>query len=437
MYKKIDVNPDYPKIQSEILALWKKNDIKKKVYKLNDKSGKLFSFYEGPPTANGKPHAGHVLTRSLKDVYTRFAGMNGYYVPRKGGWDTHGLPVEISVEESLKISGKQDIERYGVEKFIQACKENVWLYIDKWKEFSEMVGYSLDLDEDCYNPYDNNYIESVWWSLDRLNKKGYLYKGYKILPSCPSCQTALSSHEVAQGYKDRTDLTVTAKFFCKELDAYVLAWTTTPWTLFSNVALCVNPKEIYSVIRDKKGDKYLLARELVSKHFGDGFETVAEYSGSDITGKSYTPLFDYYKGNAGYLNKNNAAAWGNAFKIVNADFVTLTDGTGVVHIAPAYGEDDYNVGKTFGLPVAQLADGRGLFGPECGDYAGKYIFDENQSIVSDLQRDGKMFSKAKHVHSYPHCWRCKTPLIYFARDAWFVKTTAYKDDLIRVNDEIN
>ncbi|MFA5449794.1 MAG: isoleucine--tRNA ligase [Clostridia bacterium] len=426
MYKRPDSSPDYPKMQQKVLELWKEKNIKKRVLKLNEESGELFSFYEGPPTANGEPHAGHVLTRSLKDVYTRFAGMNGYYVPRKGGWDTHGLPVEIAVERSLNISGKQDIEKFGVEKFIEECKKNVWKYIDKWKEFSEMVGYSLDLDEDCYNPYENYYIESVWWSLDELNKKGFLYKGYKILPSCPSCQTALSSQEVAQGYKDKTDITIVAKFWSEEMGANFLAWTTTPWTLPSNVALCVNPNEKYALVANQDNERFILASALVEKHFKDEYVVVEEFLGKDLVGKRYEPVFNFYSNTDG-----------NAYRVVSGEFVTLTDGTGIVHIAPAYGEDDAEAGRVWGLPFLQLVDHRGIFGDECGEFSGKYIFDENENLVIDLIKRDKVFSKAKHTHSYPHCWRCKNPLMYFARDAWFVKTTAYLDDLLRVNREIN
>ena len=426
MYKKLDSTPNYPNIEQSVLEFWRANDIKKKVLNLNRDSAKTFSFYEGPPTANGEPHAGHVLTRSLKDIYTRFRGMSGYFVPRKGGWDTHGLPVEIAVEKALGISGKHDIESYGVAKFVEECKKNVWGCIDKWKEFSDAVGYSLDLEEDCYNPYENSYIESIWWSLSELDKKGYLYKGYKVLPSCPSCQTALSSHEVAQGYKDRQDLTVTAKVYCGELDAYLLVWTTTPWTLFSNVGLCVNPKEEYSLV-ESEGVRYILASALLGKNFGDTSYTIVKtYKGKELEGKAYTPLFEHL-----------ADASGTGYRVVSDNYVTMADGTGIVHIAPAYGEDDNRVGKAWGLPFLQLAGGDGRFVAKTGEYAGKSVFDENINIVKELAGRGLVFSKAKYNHSYPHCWRCSTPLIYFARDAWFVKTTAYKQDLLKVNNKIN
>lgn len=427
MYKKLDSTPDYTRMQQEILDLWQKNNIKKKVLKFNSDSDRIFSFYEGPPTANGEPHAGHVLTRSLKDVYTRFAGMNGYFVPRKGGWDTHGLPVEIAVEKSLGISGKHEIEEFGVEKFIAECKKNVWLCIDKWKEFSDEVGYSLDLEEDCYNPYENDFIESIWWSLNEFNKKGLLYKGYKVLPSCPSCQTALSSHEVAQGYKDKTDLTATVRFFCEELGAYFLVWTTTPWTLFSNVGLCVNPKEEYSLVEYNNKDKYILASALISRNLNDeGLTVIKKFKGEELEGKQYTPLFEYC-----------ADTSGTGYKIVSDSFVTMNDGTGIVHIAPAYGDDDNKVAQKWGLPFLQLVDHTGCFTADAGDYAGKNIFDENENIIFDLKRKGNLFSKSKLTHSYPHCWRCSSPLIYFARDAWFVKTTAYRDELLKGNSAIN
>jgi len=425
VYKKLDSTPNYPSIQQSVLDFWLKNDIKKKVLKLNADSGKVFSFYEGPPTANGEPHAGHVLTRSLKDVYTRFAGMNGFFVPRKGGWDTHGLPVEISVEKALNISGKHDIEKFGVENFIKECKKNVWLYIDKWKEFSDAVGYSLDLDEDCYNPYENYYIESVWWSLKEFDKKGLLYKGHKVLPSCPSCSTALSSHEVAQGYKDRTDLTVTVKAFCKELGAHFLVWTTTPWTLFSNVGLCVNAKDEYSLV-ELNGERYILASALISKNFKEAPAVLKTFKGKELEGKNYEPLFP-----------NCADKSGKGYKVVSDPYVTMGDGTGIVHIAPAYGEDDDRVSKKWGLPFLQVVSQSGRFSDKAGAFSGKYIFEENENIVADLKERGLMFSKNKYTHSYPHCWRCSEPLIYFARDAWFIKTTAYRNEMLKANAKIN
>ncbi|MDR0855480.1 MAG: isoleucine--tRNA ligase [Christensenellaceae bacterium] len=428
MYKKLSPKPDYAAMSAEILEFWKERGIKRKVIDLNKDTGKIFSFYEGPPTANGNPHAGHVLTRALKDIYTRAAAMRGFYVPRKGGWDTHGLPVEISVEKSLHISGKQDIERYGVENFIKACKTNVWKCIERWKEFSEKVGYSLDLDDDCYNPYENYYIESVWWSIKELDKKGYLYKGHKILPSCPSCQTALSSNEVAQAYKDRKDLTVTAKFYCENLKASFLAWTTTPWTLPSNVALCVSATIDYSFVKSEN-ETFILANDLIEANFkGKEYTVVKTVKGAELVGEKYAPLFDYAPRATGY-------------RIVSDNYVTTTDGTGIVHIAPAYGEDDNRVGKVWDLPFLQAVNSAGVFNGWCKEYAGKFVFDTNENVnltvVKDLGERDLVFSKAWHTHSYPHCWRCGTPLIYFARDSWFVKTTAYKDKLIEANDNVN
>jgi len=426
MYKKLESVPNYPRIEQEILDFWQKNNIKKKVLNFNSDSDKVFSFYEGPPTANGEPHAGHVLTRSLKDVYTRFAGMNGYFVPRKGGWDTHGLPVEIAVEKSLNISGKHEIEEFGVEKFIAECKKNVWLCIDMWKEFSDAVGYSLDLEEDCYNPYENYFIESIWWSLDEFNKKGLLYKGYKVLPSCTSCQTALSSHEVAQGYKDKTDITVTVRVYCEELNAYFLIWTTTPWTLLSNVGLCVNPKEEYSLVEDKNKDRYILASTLVSQNFNEEPTIIDRYKGSELEGKRYVPPFESCsdKSETGY-------------RVVSDSYVTMDSGTGIVHISPAYGEDDNKVAHKWDLPFLHLVDQSGFFTEEAKNYAGKHIFDESKNIILDLKENGKLFSKNKFTHNYPHCWRCNSPLIYFARDAWFLKTTSYRDELLEGNNAIN
>lgn len=427
MYNKVDTNINYPENEAKVLKFWQENNIKEKVLKLNSESDKNFLFYEGPPTANGAPHAGHVLTRSLKDVYTRYYAMKGYFVPRKGGWDTHGLPVEISVEKQLGIEGKKGIEDYGIDKFVQHCKKDVWSCIDRWKEFSNAVGYSVNLEDDCYVTYYNDYIESVWWSLKEFDKKGLLYKGYKILPSCPSCGTALSSHEVDQGYKDRKDLTVVAKFkLCNEENTYVLAWTTTPWTLPSNVALCVNGEEDYALVLDKDGTKYILAKALVEKHFKENYEVLKTFKGETLVGKYYEPLFNYY---------DNSKK--DAFKIVSDGYVTLLDGTGVVHIAPAFGDDDSKVGKKYNLPFVQFVTPLGKFTEECKELAGKDVFAENENIALTLLKEGKVFSTQKVVHSYPHCWRCKTPLIYYARSGWFIKTTAFKDVMLKENNKIN
>ncbi|MBO7528090.1 MAG: isoleucine--tRNA ligase [Clostridia bacterium] len=426
MYKKVG-ELNLAKNEEEVLKFWQENNIKEKCLSHN-KGKKLFSFYEGPPTANGQPHAGHVLTRTLKDLFNRYHLMQGYEVPRKGGWDTHGLPVEISVEKEIGISGKKQIEEYGVEKFVDACKKDVWKYVDLWKTFSDRVGYFVNMEDDCYITYKDEYIESVWWSLSELNKKGLLYKGYKVLPCCPSCGTALSSHEVAQGYKERNDLTVVAKFKSADEDnLYFLAWTTTPWTLPSNVALCVNPDEEYVKIQ-AGAEKYILAKALVVSFFKeDEYSVLETYKGKDLEYKKYVPLFDCIKEE----DKQKA------YFVTCDNYVTLTDGTGIVHIAPAYGADDANVGTKYNLPFVAMAGADGIFKPELKEYAGKNVFDVNEQVAVDLMKAGKIFKSAKHKHEYPHCWRCKSPLMYYAREGWFVKTTAFKDELIKNNQSVN
>lgn len=427
MYKKVDANLNFPKVEQDVLSFWKENDVKKQCMNKN-KGEKRFNFYEGPPTANGVPHSGHVLTRVLKDVFTRYKSMQGYFVPRKGGWDTHGLPVELSVEKELGISGKQQIEAYGVEKFIKRCKENVWKYVDIWKEFSDRVGYFVNMEDDYYVTYYDSYIESVWWALKEMDKKGLLYKGYKILPSCPRCGTALSSHELAQGYEDRKDTTVVAKFkLADEANTYFLAWTTTPWTLPSNIALCVNADEDY--VKVKQNDTYyILADALVKAHFKDGeYEKVETFKGKTLEYKKYEPLFDFVS------DKDKA----KGYYVTCDSYVTLTDGTGIVHIAPAFGEDDSLVGKKYNLPFVQLVDKYGKFTNDCGKYSGLDVFSQNDVIVEDLAKEDKMFKAQKHVHSYPHCWRCHSPLIYFARSSWFVKTTELRSDMVKNNNTVN
>lgn len=426
MYNKVD-ELNLPKNEEKILEYWKQNDIKNKCLNHN-KGNKIFSFYEGPPTANGEPHAGHVLTRTLKDVFTRYKSMQGYFVPRKGGWDTHGLPVEISVEKNIGISGKKEIEEYGLEKFINECKKDVWKYVDFWRNFSDRIAYNVDMDKDCYVTYHDDYIESVWWSLKELDKKGLLYKGYKVMPCCPSCGTSLSSHELAQGYKEKTDITVVAKFeLADEKGTYFLAWTTTPWTLPSNVALCVNPVEDYVKI-SANGEKYILAEALVKSFFKeDEYVVLERYKGKDLEYKKYIPLFDF-------ASEEDRA---KAYFVTCDSYVTLTDGTGIVHIAPAFGVDDSNVGRKYNLPFLQMTDKFAKFTPECGKYAGLNVFENNELIARDLREQGKIFKQAKYTHEYPHCWRCKSPLIYFAREAWFVKTTAIQKELIKNNQTIN
>ena len=428
MYKKVG-ELNLAKNEEEVLKFWQENNVKNACL-CHNKGRKMYSFYEGPPTANGQPHAGHVLTRTLKDLFNRYHLMQGYEVPRKGGWDTHGLPVEISVEKSIGISGKQQIEEYGIEKFVDACKKDVWKYVDLWKTFSDRVGYFVNMDDDCYVTYKDDYIESVWWSLKELDKKGLLYKGYKVLPCCPSCGTALSSHEVAQGYKERNDLTVVAKF--KKLDednTYFLAWTTTPWTLPSNVALCVNPNEEYVKIEClENGEKYILAKALVSSFFKEEeYKVLKTYVGTDLERTKYEPLFNYA----------SKEVKEKAYFVTCDTYVTLTDGTGIVHIAPAYGADDALVGTRYDLPFLAMAGSDGLFKPECTDYAGKNVFDVNEQVAKDLINAGKILKASKHKHEYPHCWRCKSPLMYYAREGWFVKTTAIKEQLIKNNQEVN
>lgn len=427
MYKKVDANLNFPNEEKEVLKFWRENDVKKQC--MNHNAGaKRFNFYEGPPTANGVPHSGHVLTRVLKDVFTRYKSMQGYFVPRKGGWDTHGLPVELSVEKELGISGKQQIEEYGVEAFIKKCKANVWKYVDIWKEFSDRVGYFVNMEDDYYVTYYDSYIESVWWALKEMDKKGLLYKGYKILPSCPRCGTALSSHELAQGYEDRKDTTVVAKFkVVGEDNTYFLAWTTTPWTLPSNIALCVNANEDYAKVK-QNDEYYILAEALIKNHFKEGeFELVETFKGKTLEFKKYEPLF-------GFVDAKTAE---KGYYVTCDDYVTLTDGTGIVHIAPAFGEDDSLVGKKYNLPFVQLVDKFGKFTSECGKYAYQDVFSKNDEIVFDLAKEGKVFKSQKHVHSYPHCWRCHSPLIYFARSSWFVKTTELRQNMVKNNNTVN
>lgn len=428
MYNKVDANLNFPKEEKDILDFWKENNVKKQCMSRNA-GHKRFNFYEGPPTANGVPHSGHVLTRVLKDVFTRYKSMQGYFVPRKGGWDTHGLPVELSVEKELGISGKQQIEEFGVEKFIKRCKENVWKYVDIWKEFSDRVGYFVNMEDDYYVTYYDSYIESVWWALKELDKKGLLYKGYKILPSCPRCGTALSSHELAQGYEDRKDTTVVAKFrTVDDSNTYFLAWTTTPWTLPSNIALCVNADEDYVKVKANNVEYYILAKALLGAHFKDGeYEIVDTFKGKTLEYKKYVPLFDF-------VDKKQAE---KGYYVTCDSYVTLTDGTGIVHIAPAFGEDDSKVGHKYNLPFIQLVDKFGKFTAECGKYAKADVFSKNDEIVEDLRAEGKVFKSQKHVHSYPHCWRCHSPLIYFARSSWFVKTTELRQAMVKNNNTVN
>ncbi len=422
MYKKVDTKLDFASRESDVAKFWKDEKVIKKMIEKN-KNGETYTFYEGPPTANGKPHIGHVLTRTIKDVFLRYQTMKGKNILRKAGWDTHGLPVELEVEKIIGSTGKQDIEKFGIAPFIEKCRESVWKYKDMWEEFSDRMGYSVDTD-DAYVTYKNEYIESEWWSLSEMHKKGLVYKGHRIVPYCPRCATSLSSHEVAQGYQDVKDRTVFVKFKALDEDnTYYLAWTTTPWTLPSNVALCMNAKEDYTKI--KFGDEYyILADALIPTLFKEEeYEKIETKKGSDFEKRFYEPLFDFVK------DKHQGKAW----YIVNDDYVTLTDGTGIVHIAPAFGEDDNKVGKKYDLPFVQIVCEDGTLPAETGEFAGKFVKDADPLIIKNLKETGKLLKEMPHVHSYPFCWRCKTPLIYYARSSWFVKTTALQDKLIENN----
>ena len=421
MYNKVDPNLNFVEREKKTCEFWKENNIfQKSIDERRD--GETYTFYDGPPTANGKPHIGHVLTRVIKDMIPRYRTMKGYKVLRKAGWDTHGLPVELEVEKKLGLDGKEQIEEYGLEPFIKQCKESVWKYKGMWEDFSQTVGFWADMD-DPYVTYDNNFIESEWWALKKIWEKGLLYKGHKIVPYCPRCGTPLSSHEVAQGYKDVKERSATAKFAVKgEENTYFLAWTTTPWTLPSNTALCVNPDEEYVKIK-ADGTYYILAKALVEKHFEE-YEIVEEYVGKDLEYKEYEALYPYSK-----LKKK-------AYYVVCDTYVTLTDGTGIVHIAPAFGEDDSNVGRKYNLPFLQLVDGKGEM-TEDTLWPGVFCKDADKEVLKNLDERGLLFSAPKFEHSYPFCWRCDTPLIYYARDTWFIKMTAVKDDLIRNNKTIN
>ena len=422
MYQK--VSPDLKFVEREKLIeqFWKDKDIFKK--SIAGREGRdVYTFYDGPPTANGKPHIGHVLTRVIKDMIPRYQTMKGKKVIRKAGWDTHGLPVELEVEKMLGLDGKEQIEEYGLEPFITKCKESVWKYKGMWEDFSSTVGFWADMD-DPYVTYHNDFIESEWWALKKIWDKGLLYKGHKIVPYCPRCGTPLSSHEVAQGYKDVKERSATAKFAVKgEDNTYFLAWTTTPWTLPSNVALCVNPDEAY--VKIKVGDVYyILAEALVSANIEEEYEVVEKYVGKDLEYKEYEPLFKFVS--------PKEKCW-----YVTCDsYVTLTDGTGIVHIAPAFGEDDANVGRNYGLPFVQLVDGKGEMTAET-PWAGMFCKDADKEILIALDKAGLLFNAPKFEHSYPFCWRCDTPLIYYARDTWFIKMTAVRDDLIKNNETIN
>ena len=422
MYKKVSTSLNFVEREKAIEKFWKDNNIFKKSID-SKKEGPVYTFYDGPPTANGKPHIGHVLTRVIKDMIPRYRTMKGAKIIRKAGWDTHGLPVELEVEKKLGLDGKEQIEEYGLEPFIQECKESVWKYKGMWEDFSGTVGFWADMD-DPYVTYDNNFIESEWWALKTIWEKGLLYKGHKIVPYCPRCGTPLSSHEVAQGYKDVKERSATAKFAVKgEENTYFLAWTTTPWTLPSNVALCVNPDETY--VKIKVVDEYfILAEALVETNFPETEKEVVEtYKGKDLEYKEYSALYP-------------SETREKAYYVTCDGYVTLTDGTGIVHIAPAFGEDDSKVGHKYDLPVLQLVDGKGCL-TEGTKWPGVFCKDADKLVLTDLNERGLLFNAPKFEHSYPFCWRCDTPLIYYARDTWFIKMTAVKDDLIRNNKTVN
>ena len=424
MYKKVDTSLNFVEREKEILKFWKENDVFKKNTERNSGENE-FTFYDGPPTANGKPHIGHILTRVIKDIIPRYQVMKGKHCLRKAGWDTHGLPVELEVEKLLGIDGKQEIEKYGIEPFIKKCKESVWKYKGEWEKMSDRVGYWADM-ENPYITYDDNYIESVWWAIKTIAEKGLLYKGHKIVPYCPRCGTALSSHEVAQGYKDVKETSVFVNFKIKGREnAYFLAWTTTPWTLPSNVALCMNAEEDYSEIL-VDGKTYILASALVPKLFEE-YQTISVKKGSEYEYVEYEPLFNYAQGS--YKEKSHY--------IVNDSYVTLTDGSGIVHIAPAFGEDDAKVGRKYNLPFVKLVDDRGNMAECTGELKGIFVKDADKLIIKDLKERGLLFKELAFEHSYPFCWRCDTPLLYYARSSWFIKMTEVKDRLLAANDSIN
>ena len=434
MYSKVNTDMNFVEREKEVEQFWKEDNTFKK--SMEQREGcPTYTFYDGPPTANGKPHIGHVLTRVIKDMIPRYRTMKGYYVPRKAGWDTHGLPVELEVEKLLGLDGKEQIEQYGLAPFITKCKESVWKYKGMWEDFSGTVGFWADMDNP-YVTYDDNFIESEWWALKSIWDKGLLYKGFKIVPYCPRCGTPLSSHEVAQGYKDVKERSAVVRFKVKGEDAYILAWTTTPWTLPSNVALCVNPNEEYAKVKAADGYVYYMASALLDTVLGklakDGeaaYEVLETYKGKDLEGKEYEPLYQCAAEVAEKQHKKG-------HYVVCDTYVTLTDGTGVVHIAPAFGEDDAQVGRKYDLPFVQFVDEKGNMTKET-PFAGLFVKKADPEVLKDLDAKGLLFDAPKFEHSYPHCWRCDTPLIYYARESWFIKMTAVRDDLVRNNETVN
>ena len=434
MYQKVDTTLNFVDREKATCQFWKDNNIFQKSMD-SRKEGPTYTFYDGPPTANGKPHIGHVLTRVIKDMIPRYRTMKGYMVPRKAGWDTHGLPVELEVEKLLGLDGKEQIEEYGLDPFITKCKESVWKYKGMWEDFSSTVGFWADMD-DPYVTYHDDFIESEWWALKQIWDKGLLYKGFKIVPYCPRCGTPLSSHEVAQGYKAVKERSAVVRFKVVGEDAYFLAWTTTPWTLPSNVALCVNPEEVYCKVKAADGYTYYMAQALLDKVLGGlakddqaAYEVLETYKGKDLEYKEYEPLFACAGEAAAKQHKKG--------HFVTCDsYVTMTDGTGIVHIAPAFGEDDAKVGRNYDLPFVQFVDGKGEMTEET-PYAGLFVKDADPKVLVDLDKEGKLFDAPKFEHDYPFCWRCDTPLIYYARESWFIKMTAVRDDLVRNNKTVN
>ncbi len=431
MFEKVSTALDFQAREREVIKFWNENNIFKK--SMDQRAGAdVWTFFDGPPTANGKPHIGHIETRALKDLFPRYWTMKGKSVTRKAGWDTHGLPVELEVEKALGLDGKEQIEAYGIEPFIKKCKESVWKYKGEWERMSERVGYWADM-ENPYITYDNDYIESEWWSLKKIAEKGLLYKGHKVVPYCPRCGTALSSHEVSQGYKEVKERSAVVRFKVKDQDnTYIYAWTTTPWTLPSNVALCVNPDETYARF-DYDGRTIIMGDALIEKVLGEGVQVCNKitFPGIELKGLRYEPLFDFqYEAIKGVDNEKNA------WTVVCDDYVTMTDGTGVVHQAPAFGEDDARVGRENHIPFLQLVNARGEM-TAVTRWAGVFVKKADPMILEDLEKEGKLVSAPYFTHDYPFCWRCDTPLIYYARSTWFIRMTALRDNLLKNNNTVN
>ena len=445
LYDKVSTDLNFVEREQDTVKFWAENRIFEK--SVEQREGcETYMFYDGPPTANGKPHIGHVLTRVIKDMIPRYHTMKGQQVPRKAGWDTHGLPVELEVEKEIGIEGKDQIEAYGIEPFIKKCKESVWKYKSMWEDFSGKVGFWADMDNPYVTYYDD-YIESEWWALKTIWDKGLLYKGFKVVPYCPCCGTPLSSHEVAQGYKSVKERSAIVRFKCKDEDAYFLAWTTTPWTLLSNTALCVNPEETYAKVKAADGYTYIMAEALLDKVLGSlsgeedspAYEILERFTGRQLEYKEYVPLYEC-------CVKASEKQRKKAHYVTCDDYVTMSDGTGIVHIAPAFGEDDGRIGRIYDLPFIQFVDLKGYMtqDPFKGMRAKPSAKELKEGVIScdpevlkELKSRDLLFSDPKFEHDYPHCWRCGTPLLYYARESWFIRMTAVKDDLVRNNKEIN